>query len=124
VDATIVSSDSSSTVQMRDVSFPTLPTQPAVAAHLVTSSATRSTVTAAELAALEAAAEAAGGVYDEVDIEDMDFDAATKSYWYPCPCGDRFVITEDELYDGEEIARCPSCSLRIRVIYDPSEFLE
>ncbi|KNC98913.1 uncharacterized protein SPPG_05877 [Spizellomyces punctatus DAOM BR117] len=62
--------------------------------------------------------------YDEVEIEDMDYDAETKTYYYPCPCGDKFQITEDELQDGEEIARCPSCSLIIRVIYDPEDFLE
>lgn len=29
-------------------------------------------------------------VYDEVEIEDMDFDSTTKIFYYPCPCGDRF----------------------------------
>jgi diphthamide biosynthesis protein 3 len=28
------------------------------------------------------------------------------------------------LIDGEEIARCPSCTLIIRVIYDPDDFDE
>jgi hypothetical protein len=28
---------------------------------------------------------------------------------------------QDELLTGEEIARCPSCSLRIRVVYDADE---
>lgn len=27
-------------------------------------------------------------------------------------------ITLDELIDGEDIALCPSCSLRLRVVYD------
>jgi len=77
----------------------------------------------------------------------MEFDEAKATYFYPCPCGDKFYITEvslssvyrvdrvlicptlplqDEIISGEEIARCPSCSLRIRVIYDPvsSLFLE
>ena len=31
----------------------------------------------------------------------------------------RFNITLEELLDGEEIALCPSCTLRIRVIYEP-----
>jgi diphthamide biosynthesis protein 3 len=26
------------------------------------------------------------------------------------------------LRDGDDVARCPSCSLIIRVIYDPDEF--
>ncbi|KAI9229715.1 MAG: hypothetical protein DHS80DRAFT_13462 [Piptocephalis tieghemiana] len=56
--------------------------------------------------------------YDEIEIEDMDFDEETQVYHYPCPCGDRFEITLEELQEGEEIGRCPSCSLIIRIIYD------
>ncbi|KAM0707139.1 hypothetical protein Q7P35_006470 [Cladosporium inversicolor] len=57
-------------------------------------------------------------IYDEIEIEDMTYDAALQTYTYPCPCGDRFQITIDDLRDGEEIAVCPSCSLMIRVIFD------
>ena len=31
--------------------------------------------------------------YDEVEIEDMVFDEARAAYFYPCPCGDKFVIS-------------------------------
>jgi diphthamide biosynthesis protein 3 len=41
-----------------------------------------------------------------------------QTYYYPCPCGDRFEINIEDLRDGEEIAVCPSCSLQIRVIFD------
>ncbi|KAF9422045.1 Diphthamide biosynthesis protein 3 [Podila epigama] len=57
--------------------------------------------------------------YDEIEIE-----ADSDVYFYPCPCGDRFQITKEELQDGEDIARCPSCSLLIRVIYDPDDFAD
>lgn len=57
--------------------------------------------------------------YDEVEIEDMSFDETRNCYTYPCPCGDKFIITMDQILDGEEIAKCPSCSLIIKVIYDP-----
>ena len=57
-------------------------------------------------------------VYDEVEIEDMEYDAKDQAYYYPCPCGDRFCIALEELLDGDDIAQCPSCSLTIRVIYD------
>ena len=57
-------------------------------------------------------------VYDEIEIEDMVYDKDTEIYTYPCPCGDKFTITLEELLDGEEIATCPSCTLRIRVIFD------
>lgn len=56
--------------------------------------------------------------YDEVELEDFSFDPEDRIYYYPCPCGDRFQISEEELQDGEEIARCPSCSLMLRVIYN------
>jgi len=60
-------------------------------------------------------------VYDEIEIEDMTFDATLQLYTYPCPCGDRFEILLDDLRDGEEIAVCPSCSLMIRVIFEPED---
>ena len=62
--------------------------------------------------------------YDEVEIEDMEWDSSQEIFHYPCPCGDRFQITRQELREGEEIARCPSCSLLIMVIYDPDQFGE
>lgn len=55
-------------------------------------------------------------VYDEVEIEDMEWHAARATFTYTCPCGDLFAITLAELLEGEDIARCPSCSLRIRVV--------
>lgn len=58
------------------------------------------------------------GVYEEVEIEDMTFDEAKSTFTYQCPCGDLFVITLEELEDGEDIAHCPSCTLKVRVIFD------
>lgn len=60
--------------------------------------------------------------YDEVEIEDMTWDQKLQAYTYMCPCGDLFQITKEELKAGEEIARCPSCSLYITVIYDAEDF--
>ena len=57
-------------------------------------------------------------VYEEVDLDDMDYNEETGMYTYACPCGDVFQISEDELEEGEDIAHCPSCSLVIRVLYD------
>ncbi|XP_059820363.1 DPH3 homolog [Mobula hypostoma] len=61
--------------------------------------------------------------HDEVEIEDFEFDEETESYYYPCPCGDKFVISKEDLENGEEVATCPSCSLIIRVIYDKDQFM-
>jgi len=57
--------------------------------------------------------------YDEIEIEDMVWDVAKGVFHYPCPCGDRFEITRKQLANYEDVATCPSCSLIIRVIYDP-----
>jgi diphthamide biosynthesis protein 3 len=59
--------------------------------------------------------------YDEIEIEDMTFDPKLQIYHYPCPCGDRFEIFLGDLRDGEEVAVCPSCSLMIKVIFEPSD---
>jgi diphthamide biosynthesis protein 3 len=83
--------------------------------------------------------------HDEIEIEDFEYDEEEETYYYPCPCGDRFQITkvrsssiqavldsvascknliilillQEELRAGEEVATCPSCSLVVKVIYDP-----
>lgn len=62
--------------------------------------------------------------YDEVEIEDMAWNDAIQAYTYSCPCGDLFQITLEELRAGEDIARCPSCSLYITVIYNPEDFAD
>jgi diphthamide biosynthesis protein 3 len=63
-------------------------------------------------------------IYEEVEIEDMEFDADKLLYTYPCPCGDRFRITLEELYDGEDIAKCPSCTLQVKVIFQLEDLPE
>jgi diphthamide biosynthesis protein 3 len=60
-----------------------------------------------------------GAYYDEIEIEDMAWDEENGVFHYPCPCGDRFEISRKQLADYEDTATCPSCSLIIRVIYDP-----
>ncbi|WCJ33818.1 Diphthamide biosynthesis protein 3 [Euphorbia peplus] len=61
--------------------------------------------------------------YDDVEIEDMPWNEELQAFTYPCPCGDLFQITKEDLRVGEEIARCPSCSLYITVIYNIEDFL-
>lgn len=62
--------------------------------------------------------------HDEIEIEDFEFDEDELTYYYPCPCGDRFQITKEELLAGEDVATCPSCSLIVKVIYDPEALKE
>lgn len=60
-------------------------------------------------------------IYEEVEIEDMEYDEQEMMYYYPCPCGDRFRITLEELWDGEDIAKCPSCTLQITIVYEEED---
>jgi hypothetical protein len=46
----------------------------------------------------------------------------TQSDWTVDICVLTLFSIQDELKDGEDVARCPSCSLIIRVIFDPDEF--
>lgn len=60
-------------------------------------------------------------IYDEIEIEDMDYDAQIQTFLYNCPCGDKFRVTISDLMNGEDIAECPSCTLRIKVIFDKED---
>lgn len=31
--------------------------------------------------------------WDEIEIEDFEFDEEKEIFTHPCPCGDKFVIT-------------------------------
>lgn len=76
--------------------------------------------------------------HDEVEIEDFVYDEETETFTYPCPCGDLFSISkvstcfsplvftidchqQEQLESGEDVARCPSCSLIVKVVYNPEE---
>jgi|EP01083_Nonionella_stella_P057074 diphthamide biosynthesis protein 3 len=63
-------------------------------------------------------------IYEEVEIEDLDYDPVKLMFTYPCPCGDKFRISLVDLWDGEDIAPCPSCTLRIEIIYDEEDLPE
>jgi len=56
----------------------------------------------AVVAALPLAVQNGSTFYDEVEIEDFDFDEAQQTFFYPCPCGDKFRITmvHDSNYFG------------------------
>jgi len=60
-------------------------------------------------------------LYDEIEIEDMEYIKETGMFYYPCPCGDKFRFHKDLLIKtqmNEIIAECPSCNLTIKVIYE------
>lgn len=67
-------------------------------------------------------------IYDEIEIDDMDFDEDEGRFTYPCPCGDKFQINivhtsliiniQKDIVNGLDIGTCPSCSLQIKIIFD------
>jgi diphthamide biosynthesis protein 3 len=61
--------------------------------------------------------------WDDVNLDAMTFDENFDAFTHPCPCGDVFIMPVDDLINAEELAPCPSCSLLLRVVYDPEEFL-
>lgn len=63
-------------------------------------------------------------IYDEIEIDDMDFEEDEQTFYYPCPCGDKFRITIAQLKEGGTIATCPSCSLQIRIISDEETLVD
>ncbi|ORD97289.1 DPH3 [Hepatospora eriocheir] len=54
--------------------------------------------------------------YEEVRLSKFHFDKEKQIYKYLCPCGDFFQISLEELEEGENVAKCPSCSLIVLVI--------
>ena len=56
------------------------------------------------------------GVYEEVQLSEMDWVEEDGMWYYPCPCGDVFELSKEAFDAGERIARCPSCSLKVKVL--------
>ncbi|KAI8320747.1 DnaJ-domain-containing protein [Martensiomyces pterosporus] len=69
----------------------------------------------------EVQSKARGVVQDEVDLDDMDFDEQTLAYSYPCRCSGNYIISEDDLEAGRDMAPCSDCSLKIRVLYEAAD---
>jgi hypothetical protein len=42
-------------------------------------------------------------IYDVIEIEDLDFEPRNKTFYYPCPCGDKFAITLVRIYLSNRI---------------------
>ena len=63
-------------------------------------------------------------IYDEIEIEDLDYEEYEETFYYNCPCGDRFMITLEQLREGEDIAECPSCTLTIKIIFEEEDLDE
>jgi len=64
---------------------------------------------------------------DTVDLDELDFDAATNCWRRSCRCGhsEGFVVTEPDLEQvvasGELLTGCRGCSLWLRVLFEVDE---
>ncbi|KAK7841448.1 diphthamide biosynthesis protein 3 [Quercus suber] len=62
--------------------------------------------------------------YDDVEIEDMEWNSELQAYTYPCLCRDLFKITKDELklakrFPGALAAFSTSPSSRTSMTFSP-----
>ena len=55
--------------------------------------------------------------HDEFEIDDFVYDDEEKTYYYSCPCRDRFTITKEKIEAGEETVNCLSCSFIVKEGY-------
>lgn len=57
----------------------------------------------------------------EIDLDDMLYDEARRSYTEECRCGGRYCITEQQLSEGYDTVQCDNCSLNVTVLYESEE---
>jgi diphthamide biosynthesis protein 4 len=61
-------------------------------------------------------------VAEEVPLAEMDAaDGRGGERTYGCRCGDAFRLTAEDVADRVTVLDCPTCCLRIRVLYDGGE---
>ncbi|XP_006895319.1 PREDICTED: DPH3 homolog isoform X2 [Elephantulus edwardii] len=51
--------------------------------------------------------------HDEVEIEDFQYDEDSESYFYPCPCGDNFLIYDKDQFMCGETVPAPSANTEL-----------
>lgn len=58
----------------------------------------------------------------QVNIEDFTYDEDLETYFHPCSCGEKYEIFKGDLINGEDMATCCGCSMKIKIIYNPDDF--
>ncbi|ORY07732.1 DNAJ heat shock N-terminal domain-containing protein [Basidiobolus meristosporus CBS 931.73] len=59
-----------------------------------------------------------GLVNGEIDLDEMEFDEETETYYSPCRCSGHYSISVEDLERGADLAACEQCSLQVRVLYE------
>jgi hypothetical protein len=54
----------------------------------------------------------------DVDLDDLRYDAVHARFLHTCRCRDLVAVPVDSLDAGFDEFACPSCSLRIHVLFD------
>lgn len=54
--------------------------------------------------------------YETVYLEDFTYSVANNEFSLNCRCGDMFILSPQEIQEGEVVVSCNGCSLWIRVI--------
>ncbi|KAK9763780.1 hypothetical protein K7432_009249 [Basidiobolus ranarum] len=62
-----------------------------------------------------------GLVNGEIDLDEMEFEEETETYFSPCRCSGNYTISVEDLERGADLAACEQCSLQIRVLYEVLE---
>ncbi|GAB7345354.1 hypothetical protein MBLNU457_3706t1 [Dothideomycetes sp. NU457] len=64
---------------------------------------------------------------DIVDLDDLEYDETTATWWRGCRCGQQrgFIVTEDELAEdaqhGELVTGCRGCSLWLKILFQADD---
>ena len=56
-----------------------------------------------------------------VDLDAMDYSQETGVYSTRCRCGASYTLAEAEMERGVDTVCCSTCSLAIRVLYQPAD---
>ncbi len=57
---------------------------------------------------------------DTVDLDTMTFDPASEVYSLSCRCGGCYLMSESDMESGVEVVCCTTCTLCVRVLYQPA----
>lgn len=54
-------------------------------------------------------------VFETVDVQEMEFDETSRTYYYHCRCGGSYSVCQDDLHLNTTYVSCSECSLAILI---------